>query len=213
MAKRAEATERVTCQATAWLWHSRKCRAIAREVGLGIGGDITTPWSGRWRIDLAAASVRSRRVHTYIVEVKGTAQDLARERIGDVDNKADRWHSKWHHEDFAKRNELWVACGDMKTGWLASGDVPEHWGVIVFDEQGKTTVIRKVEDAAVHDIDDAHVRSSFIALAEVQTSEQMPRAFNARNVRRHGQPWERLLNEGWAEDRFWTRDNNQQEMF
>lgn len=215
MTTRAEATERVTCQATAWLWHSRGCRAIAREAGLSLAGGITTPWSGRWRIDLAAASVRSRSVRTYIVEVKGTAQDLTRERIAGIESRAGRYHSKWHHEHFARDHELWVACGDLKTGWLAHGDVPEHWGVAVFDEQGKMTVLRKAPRSIEHDIGDACVRDAFIALAEVQTSEQMPRAFNVRNVRKHGMPWERLLNEGWAEERFWTRDNKdtQMEMF
>lgn len=209
MAKRAEATERVTCQATAWLWHRRKARAIAREAGLAHSGVITTPWSGKWRIDLAAAAVTSRSVRTFIVEVKGTAQDLVRERIADVDDGPARWHSKWHHAHFAKDHELWIACGDLKTGWIAHGDVPEHWGVIVFDAEGKTSVLRKIEKPPAHDIDDACVRDTFMALADVQTAEQMPRAFNARRL---GAPWERLVESGWAEDRFWMRDNNQMEL-
>lgn len=213
MSKRAEATARVTCQVAAWLWHARKCRAIARECGLTWSGDLSTPWSGRWRVDVAGCVVSGRSLHTYVVEVKGTTEDLRRERVADAKSPVERLRSKWHHEHFARDHDLWVACGDLKTGWIAHGDVPEHWGVMVFDDAGKATVLRKAPRPQRHELNSAPAQSALVALAEVQTAEGLPRFFNARGVQRHGQPWERLMREGWAEDRLWTRDNDQMEMF
>lgn len=206
---RAEETARVTCQVAAWLWHARKCRAIARECGLTWSGDLSTPWGGHWRVDVAGCAVDGQSLKTYIVEVKGTLEDFRRERVASCDVR----RSKWHREHFANQHELWLACGDLKTGWIAYGDVPEHWGVMVFDDKGKTTVLRKAPKAQRHGVASAEAATAMRALAEVQTAEGLPRFFNARSVQRHGQPWERLMAEGWAENRLWTRDNEQMEMF
>jgi hypothetical protein len=206
---RAEATERVTCQAAAWLWSRRKCRVLAREVGLSYAGKITTAWGGQWRVDLAGCQHAGRGVFTYLVEVKGTLADLRRERIADGNRR-----DKWHRPEFGAGHELWIACGDIKTGWIAYGDVPEHWGVVVFDDQGRTTVLRKVAYEPGRFLPWDQAADQLLALCQVQTAATMPSAFNARRVADHGQPWERLLADGWAhEDRDWISDNKQMEMF
>lgn len=209
METRAEATERVTCQAAAWLWHQRECRALMREAGLSYGGVITTAWGGHWRVDLVGLRIAEDSLRAYVIEVKGAYADLAREKIAEPLVHA---NSKWHQEHMAKDMELWCACGDLKTGWVAVGDVPEHWGVIVFPAgDGRPEVLRKPERAARHALDSGFSVHALSAAACVQTAERMPRAFNSRRFKTP--PWKRLRAEGWYEDREWTRDNEQMEIF
>lgn len=207
---RAEATQRVTCQVAAWLWHTRGCRAMARELGIRLDGSLSTAWNGKWRVDMAGVSEDLGKTTSYVIEVKGTHEDLARENVASVHPKL-TFHSKWHQPEFAKLHELWLACGDIRTGQAAVSDVPGHWGVMVFArDHGRATVLRRPSRVA-HDVGSPCTSNTWRAIAQVATAEDMPAFFNAR---RKIQPWQALLNVGYAgESVSAKRDNKQISLF
>jgi hypothetical protein len=201
----------VTCEAAAWLWHRRKCRALATEIGLHwTTGALATPWESIWRVDLVGCEEKYGHFRTICVEVKGSYADLAREDIERDDlPMARKMRSKWHNQDIARAHELWVAVGDIKTMHVAVADIPEHWGVILFADDNKITVGRKAIKPPAHTATSDFARECWRAMAKVQTTTRLPTFFNSR---RHN-PGQRLLDGGWHEERLWIRDNAQVDAF
>lgn len=213
---RSEATDRVTAQAGTWLW-KRGCRAMTREAGLTDSGHITTAWGGRWRVDLVGVVPDNERWRGYVVEVKGTFADFSREKIYDQRNNRHWSRSKWHRPEFARINELWLACGDLKTAWAAKVDVPEHWGIILFPVDGKVKVMRKPVPGPVK-TDKKEMYMDMAAIAKVTTSLLLPSFFNSPSQKGKSQ-WERLIDSDWyrslpaSEEDGLVSDNKQMEMF
>ncbi len=191
---RREATERTTAAAAWWLWSARGARSLGLEVGVNYQGHLTTPWHGRWRVDLVGVCRRGRNAlrvtgwRVVVVEVKGTKADLARE---------DTAVFKWTLD--IPGCELWVACGDEATGMLATKNVPAHWGVVVFPQGGKRHVVRKPAfDEDLHP-GDFRAMDAFRAIAEVNTAQRLPTAVNVLKSRGGDKAVvDRLFADGWS---------------
>ncbi len=121
---RAQATERVTRLAFGWLWHKRKCRAIADEIGApGVGLGQVSASAGIYRYDLVGVA-RCTGVESWrfdIVEVKGTRADLRREDVG-----AGKWARA---REPSREYNFWLAVSD-EIPREDYADLPLEWGVI-----------------------------------------------------------------------------------
>lgn len=121
---RADATARVTRLAFGWLWHKRKCRVIADEIGGPYRGHgLLKPMDGGYRYDLAGAA----RLHGSdpwrfdVVEVKGTPADARRE---------DMSGGKWAEAARGERPfNYWLIVDDLVKAEDYAG-LPEVWGVV-----------------------------------------------------------------------------------
>jgi hypothetical protein len=122
---RAEATARVTRLAFGWLWHKRKCRVIADEIGAPYHGHgLLKPMDGGYRYDLAGAARMGGTVEPWrfdVVEVKGTSADARREDMG---------KGKWMQAALGERPfNYWLIVDELVKAEDYEG-LPPVWGVV-----------------------------------------------------------------------------------
>jgi len=159
LSARTDATARVTALTAAWFWRQRRSRALATEVGLCPVRGLVAPAQGRWRVDLAAVTVEDSAEGVHVVEVKGTAEDLAREDLA---------LGKWQLDYAAYQLHPWLAVDvSMKAS------PPRGWGLLVVGEN--VVVAKKPTDVTTdyHQPND-HVTRAYRAIAEVVTAQRLP---------------------------------------
>lgn len=130
---RDDCTRRLTAWAWAWLWREG-ARVIAQEIDFGgyaglprldglIPSLIAPPPGGSFRADLVGIDHRT----FWLVEVKGTRADLARE--GDLNSA----RGKWRRVVAGCRHVLVVPR--LSDEYLASvrASLPDHWRIFVVD--------------------------------------------------------------------------------
>ena len=153
---------------------------MAPEVG--ITGVLGTPWQRRWRVDLAAVLGPK----TYVIEVKGTQADLARE---DLDT------GKWVHNHPGLC--LWLAL-DAK---IRAPKISENWGIISV-EGARIQVVRRPPL-----IDDDRRETSLEAIGSSLCLQSLPqmmglsRAAQASQLANgHLRPWRHWIKDTLLDD-------------
>ena len=165
---RADATARVTRLAFGWLWHKRKCRVIADEVGGPYHGHgLMKPIDGGYRYDLAGAARMSGLVEPWrfdVVEVKGTPADARRENMA---------AGKWAEAAKGERPfNYWLIVDDLVKAEDYE-ELPEVWGVVRCRSH---SVVLERKPAGGGDIRVDHERAarSLYALAYRTTTSSLP---------------------------------------
>lgn len=198
MSSRAEGTNLVTCAVAAWLWR-QGARTIVAEVGLHATRGLSRPWHGRWRVDIAAAVAREGVETLHVIEVKGSAADIAREDLGT---------GKWVL-DFARLGvNPWLAVADTvaPAHWQA---LPAAWGVMQVSGDRRVRLIREPADKVDHSVwqPNDNVTHAYRALAEVLTAQSLPSMMG----RSHAQLVAALDDAGWQRPwRQWSPDGRLQ---
>jgi hypothetical protein len=165
---RADATLRVTRLAFGWLWHKRKCRVIADEIGGPYRGHgLLKPMDGGYRYDLAGAARMPGTVEPWrfdVVEVKGTPADARRE---------DMSQGKWAEAARGERPfNYWLIVDDVVKAVDYEG-LPDVWGVVRCRDHS-VIVERKPAGGGDIRLGHDHAARALFALAYRTTTAGLP---------------------------------------
>lgn len=166
-----------------WLWQ-KSCRAIAPEIGLRREG-LTSAWKSPHRVDLVGVAKPTKRGpgRVYLIEVKSTSADLAREYLDRPLIERQKKIRAKHRRGYARAAYRWE-INTIKLGvvpYLAvdasvSADLyaflPATWGVLSVRGE-KVRVLRKPVPEA--EANSSQLSRAWQALAESHSMWNLPR--------------------------------------
>jgi len=129
---------------------------------------LTTPWSGRWRVDVVGMVKASGQMWPWLIEVKGTSADLRRE---------DMTMGKWQLDYSGHGIWPWVSVARG----MDFSQVPGSWGILTTSLDGlETRITRRPETPEGQ----PNLLQCYLALASVQTTYNLPSMYG-RHSRRY----------------------------